>query len=687
MAVNAATSGEVLELSESCAASVVVTNKQPFTLEGDGSTVLTPKTAATSIIESSTEGVQFTLEDLTFKDGSAEVGAAVSVESEKEAVTLRDDTFLDGVATNDGGAVFLEDLGHGASEPTVIEGDTFGATGEGNTAKGFAGGAVYVRVSGPLRVTGDTFTDNAVTSNFGGGGGLDVESSGTESAAPVTISGNTFTANRVLDSGGGAFIMAAGHQTVILEHNLFSANRVTGEKAAVPREGGGLVVHPLQFVTPAVPFQVLQAHNTFSGNVVEATEESGRHEELPAGGGGEWVLGVDVKSTADVFEDNSVTVNEGQPPEGGGLGVLGTSTGEEHPQLASFTGIDDDFLDNWVAAGGWGGGIYTGYQDASCSRTEKCAATTLVLDDSTVFANEVKPGAGSQGGALWGSPNDSLTVANSIIFGNSPQPEVWGYATGEGAPTFKYSDVCAESGGSLVPTGEGDVCANPLLDSEGAESATSPTIDAGSTALVPEGLTTDVLGNPRILQGPPTCTGPGSATVDMGAFELQVLYSQALPPSCATGAAPSTVPQLTSLRESATRWREGNALATISKKRKTTKLPVGTTFSFSLNVPASVTLTFTTPVSGRRVGEKCVAQTRKNRKRHRCSRTVPKGTLTLSARQGTNSVRFEGLISKHKKLKPGRYTLAITATDTTGGHSASERISFTVVKQRSAGPA
>ncbi len=659
---------------------MIVTNKQPFTLEGDGSTVLTPKTAGKPIIESSTEGMRFTLEDLTFEDGSAEVGAAVSVESYKEAVTLRDDTFLDGVATNDGGAVFLYDVEQGASEPTVIEGNTFGASGEGNTAEGFAGGAVYVRVSGPLQVTGNSFTDNAVTSSFGGGGGLDVESSNTESAAPVTISGNTFSANRVQDSGGGAFIMAAGRQTVTLEDNLFSANRVTGDKANIPREGGGLVVHPLQFVTPAAVFHVLQAHNTFSDNVVEATEESGHHEELPAGGGGEWVLGVDVKSTADVFKDNSVTVNEGQAPEGGGLGVLGTSISEEHPQLASFTGIDDVFLDNWVAAGGWGGGIYTGYQDASCSRTEKCAATTLVLDDSTVYANEVKPGVGSQGGALWGSPNDSLTVANSIIFGNSPQPEVWGYATGEGAPTFKYSDVCAESGGPLVPAGEGDICANPLLASEGAESAASPTIDAGSTALVPEGLTTDVLGAARILQGPPTCIGPGPATVDIGAFELQVLHSQALPSSCATAAAQPTAPQLTSLRESATRWREGNALATISKKRKTTKLPVGTTFSFSLNVPATVALAFTDTVGGRRVGKKCVAQTRRNRKRHRCSRTVTAGTLTLSAHQGTNSVHFEGLVSKHRKLKPGRYTLTITATNASGAHSASERVSFTIVK-------
>ncbi len=263
----------------------------------------------------------------------------------------------------------------------------------------------------------------------------------------------------------------------------------------------------------------MQAHNTFVGNAVEATELSS--DKLAAGGGGEWVYGVDVQSTADIFSDNEVTVDEGEPPEGGGLGVLGTSTHEEHPQLASFTGIDDLFLSNSIAPGGWGGAIYTGFQNAGCQPVETCTgSTTLVLDDSTVYANEVKAGAGSQGGALWGSPNDSLTVANSIIFGNSPQPEVWGYATGAGAPSFKYSDVCAESGGPLVPAGEGNICANPQLNANGEETASSPTIDAGSNALVPNGLTTDAFGDPRIFAGHASCSQSYPAIVNMGADEL-----------------------------------------------------------------------------------------------------------------------------------------------------------------------
>jgi hypothetical protein len=516
-AINGATEGEVLELSEPCVTNVNVTNTKAFTLEGNGSAVLSPEAAGKPIIEATATGVRFTLEDLLFKQGLSEQGGAVRVHAGKEAVALRDDTFLSNTAKNDGGAADVEDNGEAASEPTVIEGDTFGALGEGNKAEGFAGGAAYLRVSGPLRITHNSFVDDEVTSDFGGGGGLDVETSNPKSAiAPVEVSSNTFTGNRVLDSGGGAFIMAAGGQTVTLESNVFSANRVAGKEATVPREGGGLALAILP--VEGASFHVLQAHNKFTGNVVEATEKSG--DTLAAGGGGEWVYGVDVQSTADVFNDNQVTVDEGQSPEGGGLGVLGTSISEAHPQLASFIGIDDLFLGNSIAPGGWGGAIYTGFQNAGCPPTEDCTgSTSLTLDDSTVYANEVKAGSGSEGGALWGSPNDSLTVANSIIFGNSPQPEIFGYATGDKAPTFAYSDACTEPGGPTVQAGAGNICTNPQLNASGEESASSPTIDAGSVALIPSGLTTDAFGDAR-TQVRPSCGPSLPAGVDIGADEF-----------------------------------------------------------------------------------------------------------------------------------------------------------------------
>ncbi len=676
-AVNGATSGEVLELSESCATNVDVTNDNPFTLKGIGSPVLTPNTSTESILKSNTAGVRFTLEGLTFKSGSAEsvgdeYGGAVYVNSEHEAVTLRDDSFLDNRAKNAGGAVYIEDSGRAASEATTLEGDTFGAVGEGNSSAGYGGGGAFLYVSGPVSVSHNSFTENEAAHEFGGGGGLLVETSNDAGAAPVTVIDNDFNANRTLDSGAGAFILGSGVETVALEGNLFTANRVTGANADYAREGGGIAVAVVAG-SNGKSFGTVQSHNTFAGNVVEANEESGR--TLGAGGGGESVLGVDVHSTDDVFRENSVTVDEGEPPEGGALGVLGSST-EESSQLASFTAANDLFTHNSVAPGGWGGAIYTGFHGAGCETPGKCAGTALALEDSTLYANEVKPGSASEGGALWGSANDSLTVENSIIFANTPQPEIFGYATGEKAPSFKYSDVCQEAGGPAVPAGQGDICADPLLNPNGSETVSSPTIDAGSNALVPEGLTTDLAGDTRILPGHVTCAGPGPAIVDMGAVEAPT--PAALPP-CAPTTATSLLlaPSLSSLRETAKRWREGHKLAQISRKKKP---PVGTTFSFTLNEQAVVTFSFTQRVVGRKVGRKCVTKSRENHKHKSCERTVTAATLSFTGHSGTDKVVFQGRVSRHKKLKPGRYTLVVTATNSAGARSSPKSLSFTIVK-------
>ncbi len=136
-----------------------------------------------------------------------------------------------------------------------------------------------------------------------------------------------------------------------------------------------------------------------------------------------------------------------------------------------------------------------------------------------------------------------------------------------------------------------------------------------------------------------------------------------------------SLPVVTNVHESHRVWRESRRLARLSRSAR--RLPVGTTFSFSLNEPASVAFKFTEPAHGRKIGKACIAQTKTNEHKHRCTRTVTVGTLTFSARAGTNKMRFEGLISKHKKLKPGSYTLLVTAT-ASGKRSATRMLRFTI---------
>jgi hypothetical protein len=129
-----------------------------------------------------------------------------------------------------------------------------------------------------------------------------------------------------------------------------------------------------------------------------------------------------------------------------------------------------------------------------------------------------------------------------------------------------------------------------------------------------------------------------------------------IPPSPPVPGETSPPPAVQRARQSATRWREGNRLAHISRA----KTPIGTTFSFSLNEQATVTLSFSRRVSGRR--------------------TATAGALAFLGHSGTNKVAFQGRISPVVKLKSGRYTLVITATNSAGEHSAPKSLSFTIVK-------
>jgi hypothetical protein len=108
-------------------------------------------------------------------------------------------------------------------------------------------------------------------------------------------------------------------------------------------------------------------------------------------------------------------------------------------------------------------------------------------------------------------------------------------------------------------------------------------------------------------------------------------------------------------------------------------VPVGTTFSFMLNEPATVTYAFTQSAVGRKVKGKCVAAKPKNRRKQSCTRTITVGTLAHADHAGLNKLAFQGRLSPSKRLKPGRYTVVITAA-AAGRTSTPVKLSFTIVK-------
>ena len=171
-----------------------------------------------------------------------------------------------------------------------------------------------------------------------------------------------------------------------------------------------------------------------------------------------------------------------------------------------------------------------------------------------------------------------------------------------------------------------------------------------------------------------SAAGRWSATVHLhkGANSISALASNVFGN---TGRAHVTVTYrplaVSSFTQSHGRWREGGSPG----KRKP---PIGTSFAFTLSGPASVELSFTRTVAGRRVAGRCVAQTRGNRHNPGCQRTVTEGSLSLGGHAGRNTVAsFTGHIDR-RTLAPGKYTVVLTAM-AGGTRTAPRRLTFTIV--------
>jgi PKD domain len=123
----------------------------------------------------------------------------------------------------------------------------------------------------------------------------------------------------------------------------------------------------------------------------------------------------------------------------------------------------------------------------------------------------------------------------------------------------------------------------------------------------------------------------------------------------------------------------GAASQSVSTWRESGKAPVGTTLSVSLNEQATVRFSFLQGVSGRIVSHRCVGKPSKRVKRGVCIRTVEVGTVAFTGHPGENNVAFQGLISRSDVLKPGRYKIVVTATNS-AGISKPRFLYFTIVK-------
>jgi hypothetical protein len=187
---------------------------------------------------------------------------------------------------------------------------------------------------------------------------------------------------------------------------------------------------------------------------------------------------------------------------------------------------------------------------------------------------------------------------------------------------------------------------------------------------------------------PPVSSLPGVVSVPVSGlaagtgYHFRILAEGAGGPSAGadetftTVALPSpVVPVISAASETHKTWREAAKGASFSRRRP----PVGTKFSYTLNVAAGISYEFTQRVGGRSVGKRCVAQTHANGHRRSCKRTITRAILTHAGHLGTNALAFYGRIAGKRRLAPGTYTLVVTAS-AAGLRSAPARLTFTIVR-------
>jgi hypothetical protein len=276
--------------------------------------------------------------------------------------------------------------------------------------------------------------------------------------------------------------------------------------------------------------------------------------------------------------------------------------------------------------------------DLHYSRTVPAAGSVaLGFTYSTAFlAREVASDAAAAGAAF----EPSVAIASPATGAGTSQPQA--VVTGTAADANGLSSLTVD--GQAVAPGPG-----------GAWTATVPLRQGANTITA---MATNVFGN--AAQAQTTVTYSPVVTV---------------PPSTSPAPPPaSPLPALTRLGQSHREWREPGAAGT-------GKPPVGTQFTFALNQAATVRLTFIHALTGRRVDGTCAAETRRNRRRPACRRTVTVGAVTRTGQAGLNTLSFSGRLRNGRRLPAGRYTVTAIATDAaTGAFSSSERLTFTIVR-------
>jgi hypothetical protein len=585
----------------------------------------------------------------------------IRVDDRGAAYPLRIDPFIQQaeLTASDGAAEDKLGWSVAASDDTIVVGAPLHKVGS-NVSQG----AAYVFVMPALGWASATQTAELTASGGAAGDALGFSVAVSGDTIVVGAPGHTVGS----DPGQGTayvFVMPASGWA----GSLTQTAELTASNGAEGEELGGSVAVSGDTIVVGAPFQPVDSH---------------------ANQGAAYVFVMPTSRWANTTQTAELTASNGAAGNG-----LGYSVGVSGDTIVA--GAPGHKVDSNVGQGaayvfvmptlGWASATQTAELTASDGAADDELGYSVGVSDDTVLAGAPfhRVGANAKQGAAYafamptsgwaGSLTQTAELAASD--GATEDKLGWSVAASDdtvlaGAPFHRVgANALQGTTYAFVAPLPSIVIASPV---NGATYTQGQTVAAGYACSAPAGVSVTACEGP-IANG----TTINTAALGPHTFTVNATDSEGLSASQSASYAVVAGPVVSSLSETARTWREGNALAHITaKKNNKKKLPLGTTFSFSLNVPASVTFTFTEPAGGRTVGETCVAQTNENKSKRHCTRTVIVGTLTFSAHTGANKMRFEGRISKHKKLEPGSYALLITAT-ASGKHSTTGPLRFTIV--------
>ena len=272
--------------------------------------------------------------------------------------------------------------------------------------------------------------------------------------------------------------------------------------------------------------------------------------------------------------------------------------------------------------------------------------------------------------------------------GNMTNPFEWASLAGG---TWTKGGLVETAANDAVPQGSPAIGENGsgLISYNFKGGAAEPVVNRAKTTLGGLGAV-QTLSNPAfgdVTGSPDAATGSGAfAAVTFlqvsGATNRTIVAAVVdlpQPPQQPTNPpADVTAPEVTGLRLSRKRFRLGSALPSAAA------VGTGTVIRFRLSEAASVRLTFSRALPGRRVRGACRKQTRRNRGRRRCTRfvNVRGAAITRSLGAGARRINFAGRISRRKSLKPAAYRLTVVGRDQAGNASRPDRARFTLLKKK-----